>query len=537
VTLTEEETAAVEPRRRADSWAEEFPWVFEQRYWLLSGALALCMLSYLLKFQWPGSVDIWEHAAAAREFAARPFNPRHPLLPVDRPHQFFSPYLWAVGVFSRLTGISVTTALMASAVFNLVLLLVTFRLFVRRVTSAPHVDFYALLFVLFLWGPGAWFFSGFLHFDVIANVLSYPSTFAKGLVFLSLWAHVNYLERDDPKWLLPTLVITSVVLLTHPVDALFLGIGALSLSLALPGTRERQAVLTLLTLAAAFLLALLWPFLPLYDLLFGDATAGYRRSIAAADRDMYVSILPRLGLALIVLPFALRRLPSWRSEPLALMFFGTLAAYSYGYYTHNWSYGRLISSVQIIGAIILAEDRARASQAAAALGEAGRPLLRWVQMTTAAIVILGMYFMRNGFSVLPDSVVGDMRYEWVHSYVDRVDISDFDFIAKHRHTYPVVISDLYTSLEIPTFGPKVIAFARTQAFVDTAERGTDLGRFYDPTTTADARRQIAAKYGATLLVVPVTDLTNDPTKFKPLVDLGREVSRNKRFVFVDLRPS
>ena len=535
MTVAEEKAAPVRDRPDGGSWADEFPWIFDNRYLVLCGALGLVILSYLLKFQWPGAVDIWEHAAAARELGARPFDPNHPLLPVDRPHQFFSPYLMAVGVLSRLFGISVVTGLMITGVFNLILFLVTLRLFVRRITDRPHVDFYALLFILVLWGPIAWFFSGFLRFDVLPSVLSYPSTFAKGLIFLSLWAHVNYLERDDPKWLLPTLFIAAVVLLTHPVDAIFQGIAVLSLSVALPGTRERHAIFTVATMAGAFVIAFLWPTLPFFDLLFGESTRGYRDSIAAADRDMYVEILPRLGLALLTVPFALRRLQSWRTEPLALMFFGTLAAYAYGYYFENWSYGRLISSAQIVGSIILADDRAAASQAAAALGQAGRALLRWVQITTAAIVLLGVYYVRNGFDALPDSFTKNLRYEWVHSYVDKVNISDFDFIADNHRTYPVVISDLYTSLEIPTFGPKVIAFARTQAFVDTAERGTDLGRFYDPSSTNEIRRQIIVKYGASLLVVPISDLTSDPTKFSPLLQLGREVSRNNRFIFVDLR--
>jgi hypothetical protein len=534
--------AAAEPSTDGDgdgrplTWGEEFAWVLDHCYALLAGALVLLMLSYLAKLRWPGGVDIWEHAAAARELGAHPFHPQHPLLPVDALHQFNSPYLMAVGLFARFAALSVPIALDVAAVFNLILILVSLRLFIRRLTPRPHVDFYALLFILFLWGPGAWFFSGFLHFDVLAVVLSYPSTFAKGVVFLALWAHLNYLERDDPKWLLSLLFASAIVLLTHPVDAVFLGIGVLALSFTHPtGRRERRVVVTLAVLIASALLAFLWPPLPLLDLLFGKGPASYRTAIGAADKDMYSHILVRVGLALVVIPFALRRLDRWRTDPLVLMYFGTLAAYGFGYYTENYSYGRLISSAQIVGAIILADERAWASEAAAALGSAGRPLLRWVQVTTLAIVVLGVFYMRNGFNVLPAQIMADVPYSWSHSYVDNVKLTDFDFLAQHHKEYPVTISDIYTSLELPTFGTKVIAFARAQAFVDTAQRGTDLGTFYNPASSAEVRRQIIDKYGASLLVVNVTDLTNDPNKFKPLVDLGTVVSRNQRFVFVDLR--
>jgi hypothetical protein len=334
------------------------------------------------------------------------------------------------------------------------------------------------------------------------------------------------------------LAVSAVVLLTHPVDAVFLGIGALALAVASPARgRERRIALTVLTMAASALLAFAWPTLPLYDLLFGESTAAYRSSIADADHDMYVNVLARLGLALIVVPFAFRRLGSWRTEPLALMFFGSLAGYAYGFLSENWSYGRLIASAQFVGAIILADERASITQAISALGSAGKPLIRWVQVTTAALVLVGIFFMRNGFNVLPDRLMADVPYNWVHSYVEKVKISDFDFIADNHKAYPVVISDVYTSLEIPTFGSKVIAFARTQAFVDTAQRGTDLGKFYDPASTREERRQILDKYRASLLVVPVDLLTNEPTKYQPLVEMGRVVSRNARFVFVDMRPA
>ena len=503
------------------------PWVLARRYLLLSGGVVLLALSYKLKLRWPGGIDIWEHAAAARELGLHPLDPGHPLLPVDRPHQFFSPYLMAVGVLGRLAGVPVITAIDVAALFNLVFLLVTLRLFVRRVTSRPHADFWALVFVLFLWGPGAWFFSGFLHFDVVFIVLSYPSTFAKGLVFLALLAYLNHLETDDARWLVPVLFLAAVVLLTHPVDAVFLAIAMVSFAVTSQGGHNvRHVVSAVLTVAASFFVALLWPPLPLLDLLFGAESEGYRTAIAAADAEMYDRVLRRLGLALLVVPFALRRLWHWRREPLALMLLGTLAGYGYGWATGEWSFGRLISSAQVVGALILADERAKAA-------DTGRRLL---QLATAAVVLAGVFFVRHGFVVLPDRLVADAPHHLLHSYVDEVRISDFDFLADNHETYPVVISDLYTSLEVPAFGSRPVAFARTQAFADTTERGNDVIRFYERTATAELRRRVISKYGASLLIVPVAHLRQDPALYGPLLELGRVVSRNDEFVFVDLRP-
>lgn len=522
--------------RQEGSWGDEFAFLLDRRYLVLCGLLALVVVSYLAKRTWPGAVDIWEHAAAARELSAHPLDPGHPLLPLDRPHQYFSPYLLVVGLMSRFTGLSVIDTLNVWAVINLVLLLVTLRMFVAKLIPRRHVDFYALLFILFLWGPGAWFFSGFLHFDIIAFVLTYPSTFVKGLVFLSLWAHLNYLERDDHRWLLPTLAISFVVILTHPVDQVFLCVGLAALTFTHGGPRrDPRLALTAVAVGVAFLGALLWPYMSLWHMIFGAGAESYRDAFRAADQDLYVNVLARLGLALIVLPFVARRLPGWRTDPLVVMFMGTLLLYLYGLVAGDATFGRLVSSLQVVGAILLAEERVKAGDAAESMGPPAVPVLRWIQFTTLAIVVAGMFFMRNGFVVLPDRVLAEVPYGWVRSYVDNVKISDFDFIAENHRTYPVVMSDLYTSMEIPAFGPKVVDFARAQAFVDTTERGQDLGRFYDPASSLETRRAVLDKYDVSLIVVPVLQLTTEPAKHQPLVDMGQVVSRNDRFVFVDVR--
>jgi hypothetical protein len=539
---SDEHFAVAEPepppaQSRSDAtWADDRAYILDHRYVVLCGLVLLAMVSYLAKHTWPGGVDIWEHAAAARELGAHPLNPGHPLLAIDRPHQYFSPYLLIVGLTSRFTALSVIDTLNVWGVVNLVLLFVGLRLFASKLTTRKHVDYYALLFILFLWGPGAWFFSGFLHFDIIALVLTYPSTFCKGLVFLSLWAHLNYLETADRRWLVPTLAISSVIFLTHPADQLFLTIGLAALTVTATGARRyRRLVLTAATVGVAFLLALLWPYMSLWHILFSPAAEGYRDAFKAADSDLYVNILSRCGLALIVLPFVVSRLKGWRRDPLVVMFLGTLAVYVFGLLTDDATFGRLISSVQVVGALILAEERIKAGDAAVALGAPGVAMVRWLQITTAAIVVAGMFFLRNGVVVLPDRFLTDVPYGWAHSYVDNVKISDFDFLAKNHKTYPVVMSDLYTSLELPAFGSKVVSFARAQAFVDTSDRNNDMSRFYDPASTVEVRRAVLEKYGVSLIVVPVNELTSQPKRHLPLLDLGRVVSLNARFVFVDVR--
>ncbi|MDQ4068006.1 MAG: hypothetical protein M3203_00770 [Actinomycetota bacterium] len=516
---------------------EDFAFLFDHRYPILGAVVVLLVVSYVAKGAWAGGVDIWEHAAAARELAARPFDPRHPLLAgVDAPHQFFSPYHLALGMLSRVTGLSIIAVFNIASVANVVLLVVGLRLFVNGLGLRRHTDFWALVFMLLLWGPGAWVFSGFHHFDVLPLVSSYPSTFAKGAVFVALWAHLKFLRSGNHRWLLPTLAISFVIILAHPVNAVGLGVGVLALAWTIPDERrDRALVLTVAVLGASMVLAVLWPYYSVTELLFGAGQEAFRAAGDAGDADMYKNVPSRLALALVVFPFVYRRLQAWRRDPLVLMFVGLIAAYLYGYFTEDWSFGRLIASAQIVASIILAEERAVVGEMAAALGELGRPLQRWVQVTTAALVLAGLFFLRNGFDVLPERLVGGAPYHWVHGYVDPVEISDFAYLREHGRTYPVVISDLYTSLEVPTFGPKVLEVARAQAFVDTSERGSDQSTFYDPATTNETRRQIIAKHGVTLLIIATVDLADEKKKLQPLFELGREVARNRRFVYVDLR--
>ena len=507
----------------------------EHRYTALSALLVLLLAVHLGKGRWAGGVDIWEHAAAVRELAAHPLHPHHPLLSATAPHQFFSPYSLLVALFSRLTHLSVVTSLNIAGIANLVLFLVALRLFVRKVVPRKHADYYALLFILFLWGPNAWFFSSFLHFDVLGLVASYPSTFVKGVVLLALWAYTNYLERNDTRWIAPVVLAASVVILTHPVDAVFLGIGLVALSFTRSDGDGGKVLVAVTIIAGSFILAVMWPYFSLRELLFGHVAVGFRQAGAGGDREMYQHVLSRMALTLIAVPFIVRRLPRWRDDALLLMFLGTVAAYWYGFATHQWSFGRLISSIQFVAAVVLAEERAVAGEAAAALGPSARTMTRWLQVTTAALVLAGMFFLRNGFEILPHQWVENLPYQWMHPYVDMVKISDFSFIEKNHNRYPVAISDIFTSLEIPTFGTKVIAAARAQAFLDTSERTTDIGRFYAPGTSAAERRQIAAKYNASLLVMPTERLTAEPATYGPLLTLGRVVATNQRFIFIDLR--
>jgi hypothetical protein len=149
------------------------------RYLLLSSVLVALMTSQTLNQQW--STDFWEHGAVVRELATHLLHPRHPLLPVDATHPYFSPYTVAVGALAKLLGMGPVGALSVAAVLNLVLFLVGFRLFVARLAANPLAPFSALLFTLVLWGVSPWRWSGFLNLNSLGFGLPYPSMFATAI--------------------------------------------------------------------------------------------------------------------------------------------------------------------------------------------------------------------------------------------------------------------------------------------------------------------------------------------------------------------
>jgi hypothetical protein len=511
-------------------------WIDEHRYLCLSAVVVLLLTIFTLKGRWAMGVDIWEHAAAIRELSLHPLHPQHPFYAVDASHQFFNPYSLVLALVSRITGVGVPTVLNVAGIANVVLLLVGLHLFVTRISRRRHVDFYTLLLVLVLWGPGAWFFSGFLHWDVLPIVMTYPSTFAKGVSLIALWLYQRHLDERDRRLLVIIVALLTVTLLSHPVDALAAYIGLVALSFRHDDQRvDRTVALALAIAATSFLVAFLWPYFSLYGLLFGHAQAHYRESIGGADHDMYVHVLSRIFPMLIVVPFFVRRLwRDWR-DPLALYLTGLVLLYAYGYAVKNWSYGRLVSSIMFIAAILLAEELVMAAEAASRAGDAARPALRWVQVTTVGLLVLGTYNVRNGFVVLPDPIARRFPYSWVHSNVDMAKLSQFDFLTRLTTRSDVVLSDVYTSLSIPTFSGRTVAVARTQAFVDADQRGTDLGTFFNPATPEPTRRGILRKYKVGFVLLLRERLAAEPATYVPLQSLGRTVHTNARFVLVDVR--
>jgi len=485
------------------------------RYWILAAGLAVLMLAETLQRRWIG--DFWEHAAVVRALAAHPLSPSHPLLAVDQPHAFFSPYALAVGLTARVTGCSPATALSVAGMFNLALLVFALRRFVQRRFSAPHADFYALLFTLVLWGYPTVLFSGMLSLQWLGNVLGYPSTFATGLLLLVWSLALEGVFSRGRVWLLT--VCLGTLILTHPPTALGAGVGLLAFTVEGAGGRLKPALIRVALLGAiAMLLALAWPYYPLTGVLRDG------HFFHESNRAMYAEALGDALPALAGLPLlALRLRNRWR-DGLGLVFLALFAVYLAGAFSGQWSWGRVLPVLVLALHLVAADFAARME---AAWRSQGTPLSNsqraggW--LLAAVVLFCAARFTPEVIRPFRDSPRFPARYEPLTRWVGEND---------------VVVADLVTSWYLPAYCGKVVASIHPLAFVpDQRERGEDLRRFFHPKAGLELRRSVIARQGARFVLLDRTEVDLPPGAEAAYRELGRVVHEQHPLVLIEVTPT
>jgi len=463
--------------------------------------------------------DFWEHSAIVRELAAHPFHPRQPFLGVHKPDAFFSPYSVVVGLFSRVTGLGPVTSLKVAAIGNLVLFLVAFPLFVRAFTTHAHAPFWALLGMLFLWGPHPWDFSAFFHLTAFGGVLAFPSTFATGVAFLTVAAWKRYLDRAERWWLVWTATGTAVVVTTHPVVSVFLlaAIGALALGRG-PSQWRRLVPPLLMIAAAGALAALVWPYYPVLKLGTG-ALAQY----TTRDRIMYQDVLVRVLPALVGVPIVVGRLRRRRDDALALFLALTVVIYVYGWIASEWDYGRIISFAMLALQIAVADWIAGSERAiASSVGHgAARAAAGIGALALAAIALVNM---GPGVAASVPRPLLPAAVERHYSLVDR-QFAGYAALFRGTRRDDVTLASLTDGWGIPTYGTRVVAPLKPQAFIDDLAARTDaVTTFFAAGTITADRRAIIDRYHVNYVLVRLPKHTPaGAASVATLEALGRKV--------------
>jgi len=448
-------------------------WVGPGRYLVLCAALFILLSGRIWTDAWRG--DFWIYVATVKELALHPLHPRNPLFSNDYAFAFLSPYTWALGVASRLSGLRSFELLVLQGFVNVALLLVALYAFVTTWVGRRSAAFYALLFALFLWGRDPWIFSSFFHFRSLSFVLSYPSTFAAALALGSLALFARLAGPGRPVWVLFAVPAMALLWIFHPVNGLFLWLGLLAFSLQKPRTATHWLWLAF-AFVASLSLAFAWPLFPVWDLWFGQIEQVHEGNAAVYDDPF-----PRIAPALLGAPWLLMRLKRNRRDPLALLALGLTVLVAYGGLFGKWSYGRLLSHVVLLLQVALADASGALEERLGRL-RAGAAL-RHFQAPALAALLVGASWSSAVKPTLEEGWRGNPRW--------------LDFLESRVETHDVVLTDLQTCWYVPSFSGKLVAFPMPLPFVpDHAARIRAVERFFGPDASPDERLAILERYGA-----------------------------------------
>ena len=505
--------------------------VTDRRYALLALALLLMGVYNASKQRWGLGYDIWEHAATVQELMRSPLSPEHPLLPLDAPHQFMSPYLLGVALAGKLLGIAATTALALAGVVNLALLIVGTKMLVDRLVGRSHAAFWALVFTVVLWGATPWVYSGFFHADALFVTLPYPAAFSRGLVLIALAVHLDVLGGASVRRLGIVGVLGVIVTIAHPMDAVFLFVGMTVFAISRdPQGMWRNVALAGLTAAIAVALALTWPYFSVVDLLLGHENEAYRRAVFSDDLNMYDQVWRRTWPAVIGLPFVVRRLSRNAADPLGLLLVMTTALYLIGAIADQRSLGRLLSYGLLLVHVALADGRADVGARVMKVDRPGGPLWTWVAATTALLIALGAYNVRQGLAQATPFAY-HLRESLVRDNPDLVKWSTFDFFRRELETGDVLLGDLSGIFAAPSVSDaKVVAGFHPLAFVPSAkQRLDDTGYFFSPGVPTQERRTLLERWEVTHVLV---SKGWGPDILAELEGLGERVHEDDRYVLL-----
>lgn len=459
--------------------------------------------------------DFWEHSAVVRELASHPTHPRHPLLLVDAPHAFASPYALLVAVLCRITGVSSVTGLAVASIINLLMLFVALRLFARRFAPdhAEAVGYYLLLFMLLLWGPEPWEFSGFYHILALNHVLAYPSACAFWVSLLLLALNERRVKEGEPRLLLVTVPLTAFVLLVHPPVFLFVATGIAASTLE--AKRRSEMIVGGLSLATAVAIALTWPYFPLWELLTRGSAA-----FNANNAVMYSQPLLRTFPALVGVPLVIanaRRTGRWSMTAWLMMLIGI---YAFGFVTKNYNYGRVLFFVVFLLQLAIARFVAQVEARVQA-----RDGVRSARLVAGTVVVACLVLSEQSL----------VSTAWDTLRAPRA-AAGYQFLARYVGQYDVMMADWRTGWIAASFGGKLVSAQHPLAFVPEAEQGIrrdDVRTFFDAGTSRAEREALLRKYGVSYVLAPRRDALDSTLVSDDTVRaLGRLAHEDDRFLLV-----
>ncbi len=430
--------------------------------------------------------DFWEHSAVIQALVIDLSNSSHPFFAIQAPHAFISPYHWIAAQLAKYSSLDVINTLSLLGILNFCLFIFGLKIFIQGFEpKVPRFTcFYALLFILFLWGNEPWGFSGFFHFELIADILPYPSTFTTALSLIGLGLGFQLLRSESITYYLLLILISMLILLSHPLTFIFLSSGLVCQALT---SKKIFSALTkrITVFVLAISIALLWPYYSIFALLTGAGDVYH-----ASNRSMYTDVLIRIWPILVLSPLLWLAFKNKATHPIFLHLLALILVYFFGWFTGKYSYGRDITFIVILMQILLASQFTHFEMRYSQLFP--RAILTYRVSLGLILLCLASSWLYPTFTrslTVLNSLVSGRTVSNQHTF------KNLTFLPQLINKGSVVLSDLDTSWLVPSFGGKVIGALHVQAFVaDDEQRRVDLIDFFSKDATLVRRQAIIQKY-------------------------------------------
>jgi alpha-1,6-mannosyltransferase len=448
------------------------------------GALAtfVVAVSIAIAVRGPWVGDFWLHAAVVDRLSEDLLHPGNPLVDADTPSPYYTPYTFALGLFAGVTGWSGITVLAIAGPLNVALLLVGVRRFCAVLNPSRWTGVVSVTLMLLLWGVETWAWSGFLSLWALPLTLSYPSTFAAGVMLL-LWA--DLVRALDGTTILRWAVVAGwagLLVTSHSFTALNAMLGAIALVVWRWRSALQQIRGLMAATVAAIAFALAWPYYSLLDVLGSTP-------LDAIHATLFAEPLVRMGLALVALPALSLRWRRDRRDPLVLMSALATGVLLAGWLTERYSFGRVWPLAMLAAQLALAVELIEARPGV------GRRFRRWWGPAVAAACAVGLWTgAGNALWALPDggpaealrarfgSVTPYPRYDWIRDQIAPGDV--------------VLTDDPRLRRVLPAYGARTVAPAWPDPLLaDEPARVQATETFFAEDTTAAERRALTDRYG------------------------------------------
>lgn len=469
-----------------------------ERYLVFSVGLILAY-SVLFLFYVPGKTDdYWDHTAAVRAMIENLRTPAHPLF--AGPYtgdRGFNPYLLFLAIFSCVTGLSSFSVLKVGAIVNLLLLCTGVYLFAASYAKSREAAVWMLVAYLFFWTTrGA----------TMREWAYYPSFFVMSVTFLFWYVVVGYLRNGTQTVLYLAIAVGWVLWLSHQLQAgVAFGNGILLAYLDENASRARRWMVALVLPMLVIALGECWPYFSSLKFLlrdFANVGIGNREAghTMAGELRFYSFILgPNvLGILLVMLIKPSTRLERFLRVSIMCSFV-------------SWAVLFLVQSqyaTTVVGNI--------GNMAAMRVGLALTPL---TSQPGGFIPLRSPRDrqIRNGLLVvLSLTMLLQVKYTlgWIRQFYWTAEgtryrqmVSDYTHMLRYIGPLDVVLSDTWTSWQLPTFTGKIISrpaghqLDYNVRYPELRHRAADLETFFAPETPDEVRRSLIEKYGVKFVLI------------------------------------